>query len=68
MRFSSLQSRLKQFPKSKKGVSLVEVLISIVIIAVVSASGWLAISVLSPTADITRNRIEAENLITQSQE
>ncbi len=54
--------------KNSKAFTLTEVLVSLVVVVVVSAASWMAVSVLSPTAQVTRHRILAENLITKSQE
>ncbi len=53
---------------SPKAFTLVEVVVSVLIVGIISAASWMAVSVLNPTAEATSNRIKAENLLTKSQE
>ncbi len=52
----------------KKAFTFTEILVSLVLIVIVSAASWTAVSVLTPTSEATRYRIKAENLLTKSQE
>ncbi len=51
-----------------RAFTLVEVIVSVLLISIISAASWMAVSVLNPTAQVSSNRIKAENLLTKSQE
>lgn len=53
---------------STKAFTLTEILVSLVVTIIISAAAWMAVSVLSPASEVTRNHIKAENLLTKSQE
>ncbi len=53
---------------SKRGFTLIEVLVGAIIIAGVSLAGWVSVTVLTKSGEISRNRSMAVNLLQQSQE
>ncbi|MCA9401510.1 MAG: prepilin-type N-terminal cleavage/methylation domain-containing protein, partial [Candidatus Omnitrophica bacterium] len=52
----------------RKGFTLIEVLVSMVIIVTMAAAGWFAVSAISKTNEFTTEKITAVNLIRKSQE
>jgi len=53
---------------SRDAFSLVEVLVSIVIVGLISSMGWFAVSSYTQSEMVTRNRVLAVNLMQKSQE
>ncbi len=59
---------MKPMMNNPKAFTLTEVLVSMLVVVIIGAASWRAVSVLSPSSEVTLNRIKAENLITKSQE
>jgi len=53
---------------NKKGFTLIEAIVGAIIIALISLATWTAVTVLTKTDEMSRNRINAINLLQQSQE
>lgn len=53
---------------SNKAFSLLEVLVSLVLITIVGTASWTATQTLSMTSEATNNRVIAEKIITKTQE
>jgi len=51
-----------------KAVTLIEVIVAVVIVGLVSVTSWMAVSVLMRSAEISRNRTIAVDLLQKSQE
>ncbi|MCK5215516.1 MAG: hypothetical protein KAR05_09210 [Candidatus Omnitrophica bacterium] len=54
--------------RSKKALSLIEVIVAIIVVGIVSVSSWIAVSVLMRSSEHGRNRTIAVNLLQKSQE
>lgn len=53
---------------NKKGFTLIEAIVGAVVIALISLATWTAVTVMTKTDEMSRNRINAVNLLQQSQE
>lgn len=54
--------------RNNKGLTLVEMMVGVLVIALISVAGWISVSVMSRSQDMSRNIVTAANLLQQSQE
>lgn len=52
----------------RQGVTLLEMMIGAIIIAVISLAGWVSVSAMSRSGEMSRNLVTGVNLLQQSQE
>lgn len=57
---------MKSLPK--KGFTLIEAMVGAVVITLISLATWTAVTVLTKSDELSRNRLNAVNLLQQSQE